>query len=157
LLDNSGVLFIDCGLVGAVGILGSQAQTLTTKRTLSDQDEGGPVGRERGRVVVSGHVDVVQINWGKGTQTRLAQVYALPDSVKVDGAHDYDDVIRRPYVDRESSSLLEPDRDPRRFVEQLHTVMNGSYLVATELHDDDVCLFQDQDPVELQPPRTVKR
>jgi len=106
---------------------------------------------------VSGHVDVVQINWGKGTQTRLAQVYALPDSVKVDGAHDYDDVIRRPYVDRESSSLLEPDRDPRRFVEQLHTVMNGSYLVATELHDDDVCLFQDQDTVELQPTRTVKR
>ena len=94
------------------------------------------------------HVDVVKVDWGKGTQTRVAQVYAADDDIKVDGG--YDDVIRRPYTDRESGKLLEPSADPERFVQQLHTVMSGSYLAATELHDDDTCLFREEETLALE-------
>lgn len=98
------------------------------------------------------HVDVVKVDWGKGTQTRVAQVYATSDDIKVDGG--YDDVIRRPYTDRESGKRLEPNTDPERFVEQLHTVMSGSYLVATELHDDDACLFREEETLALESAET---
>jgi hypothetical protein len=94
------------------------------------------------------HVDVVKVDWGKGTQTRVAQVYAADDDIKIDG--DYDDVIRRPYTDRESGKQLEPSTDPERFVHQLHTVMSGSYLAATELHDDDTCLFREEETLALE-------
>jgi hypothetical protein len=94
------------------------------------------------------HVDVVEVDWGKGTQTRVAQVQAYADDIKVDG--DYGEVIRRPYTDRESGKLLEPGTDPGRFVEKLHTVMSGSYLAATELHDDDMCLFREEETLALE-------
>lgn len=94
------------------------------------------------------HVDVVKVDWGKGTQTRVAQVYATDDDIKVDGG--YDEVIRRPYTDRETGRQLQPDRDPKRFVEQLHTVMSGSYLAATELHDDDHCRFRQEETLALE-------
>jgi hypothetical protein len=94
------------------------------------------------------HVDVVKVDWGKGTQTQVARVSAIDDDVKVDGQ--YEDVIRRPYTDRKSGKLLEPTSDPERFIEQLHTVMGGSYLVATELHDDDSCPFRATDTVALE-------
>jgi hypothetical protein len=98
------------------------------------------------------HVDAVKVDWGKGTQTRVAQVYATSDDIKVDGG--YDDVIRRPYTDRESGKRLEPNTDPERFVEQLHTVMSGSYLIATELHDDDTCIFREEDTLALESAET---
>jgi hypothetical protein len=94
------------------------------------------------------HVDVVKVDWGKGTQTRVAKVYATEDDIKVDGG--YDDVIRRPYTDRETGKRLDPTVDPERFVEQLHTVMSGSYLAATELHDDDMCLFREEETLALE-------
>jgi hypothetical protein len=94
------------------------------------------------------HVDVVKVDWGKGTQTRVAQVYATLDDIKIDGG--YDDVIRRPYTDRESGKSLEPTTDPGRFVEQLHTVMSGSYLAATKLHDDDACPFREEETLDLE-------
>jgi hypothetical protein len=94
------------------------------------------------------HVDVVKVDWGKGIQTRVAQVYVALDDIKIDGG--YDDVIRRPYTDRESGKLLEPSTDPERFVKQLHTVMSGSYLAATELHNDEACPFHDEDTLALE-------
>jgi hypothetical protein len=95
------------------------------------------------------HVDVVKVDWGKGTQTQVARVSPIDGDVKVDGQ--YEDVIRRPYTDRKSGKLLEPTSDPERFVEQLHTVMGGgSYLVATELHDDGSCPFRDTDTLALE-------
>jgi hypothetical protein len=39
------------------------------------------------------HVDVVRIDWGNGTQTRVARVQAAVDDIKIDGG--YDEVIRR--------------------------------------------------------------
>ncbi len=94
------------------------------------------------------HVDVVKVDWGKGTQTRVAQVYAGLDDIKVDGS--YDDVIRRPYTDRENGRLLEPSADPERFVERLHTVMSGSYLIATQVHDDNKCPFRERETLALE-------
>jgi hypothetical protein len=98
------------------------------------------------------HVDIVRVDWGKGTQTRVAQVQACDDDIKVDG--DYDEVIRRPYTDREGGKLLTPSSDPKRFVEQLHTVMSGSYLAATPLHDDDACLFLEDETIALESAET---
>jgi hypothetical protein len=105
-----------------------------------------------GGAIMPLHVDVVKVDWGKGTQTRVAQVYAADDNIKVDSSYDgsYDDVIRRPYTDRESGKRLEPSTDPERFVEQLHTVMSGSYLAATELHNDDTCLFREEETLALE-------
>ena len=100
------------------------------------------------------HVDVVKVDWGKGTQTRVAHVQAASDDIKIDGG--YDDVIRRPYTDRESGKLLEPSADPERFVQQLHTVMSGSYLAATELHDDDACPFLEDETLALEPAETAE-
>jgi len=94
------------------------------------------------------HVDVVKVDWGKGTQTRVAQVYATDDDIKVDGG--YDEVIRRPYTDRDSGKRLDPSTDPERFVQQLHTVMSGSYLAATELHDDNTCRFREEETLALE-------
>ena len=99
------------------------------------------------------HVDVVKVDWGKGTQTRVAQVYAASDDIKIDGS--YDDVIRRPYTDRESGKRLEPSADPERFVEQLHSVMSGSYLAATELHDDNNCPFREEGTLALESTETA--
>jgi hypothetical protein len=94
------------------------------------------------------HVDVVKVDWGNGTQTRVAQVQTAVDDIKIDGG--YDEVIRRPYTDRESGKLLEPTTDPGRFVEQLHTVMSGSYLTATQTHDDDACPFGEEETLALE-------
>jgi len=41
-------------------------------------------------------------------------------------------------------------RSRRRFVEQLHTVMSGSYLTATRLHDDDACPFGEEETLALK-------
>ena len=98
------------------------------------------------------HVDVVKVDWGKGTRTRVAHVQVCLDDIKVEGS--YEDVIRRPYTDRESGKLIEPSADPERFVQQLHTVMSGSFLVATELHDDDACPFFENDTLALEPAET---
>jgi hypothetical protein len=95
------------------------------------------------------HVDVVRIDWGKGTQTRVAQVCVGLDDIKIEG--DYEDVVRRPYTDRQSGQRLDPTTSPEQFVARLHTVMGGSHLVATELHSDEACAFHDAETLDLEP------
>jgi hypothetical protein len=92
---------------------------------------------------MSVHVDIVQLDWGKGTQTLMATVFTNRLDVIVQGDDWLKDVVLRPYLDRETGRELTPTAEPERFVERLHTVMNGSHMPASELHDDDVCPFLD--------------
>lgn len=101
------------------------------------------------------HVDVVRVDWDEGTKTRVAHVQPASGDIKIDG--DLEDLISRPYTDRESGKVLTPTADPVRFVERLHTVMSGSYLVATELHDDDACLFREHKSLALESTETAER
>jgi len=111
-------------------------------------DEGGVAVRE--------HVDVVQVDWGKGTQTKVARVHADSKGVWVDTTKDaLTEIVLRAYTDRETGQVLTPEDNPNRFVARLHTVMNGSFLVATELHMDSDCLFREHDTLDLLPTKAV--
>ncbi len=96
------------------------------------------------------HVDVVQNEWLKGVQTRVAVVQADEGRVDVRPVDTkWDEVVRRPYLSQSAGGWLYADKEPEAFVEHLWEIMHGSYLYATELHKAGDCPFGDDDTITL--------
>lgn len=104
----------------------------------SPLDAGGDVVSDHhGR-----HVDIVKNEWLAGFQVLVAQVSVDGEDIKVDTPDPkWDEIVRRPILDKTSGDMVYAYKDPERFLEMLTTAINSSYLFATEPHSGDACPF----------------
>lgn len=83
------------------------------------------------------HVDVVKNEWLAGYQVLVARLFLQDGEIVIDS----------PEPDRWREALLRPRGDldpverPEEFLRELGGHLQGTYLLATELHDDDHCSF----------------
>jgi len=96
------------------------------------------------------HVDVVKNEWRAGYHVLIARLAIKDGAIQV-----YDS----PEPDRWSQALLQPRggldpvEQPSEFLAELHQHLQGTYLLATPLHDaHDACSFADTPMRALERP-----
>src|SRR5215216_6256300 len=83
------------------------------------------------------HVDVVKNEWLAGFQHMVARV-TLDETGKVavqTADEAWREIVLRPVGD------VDPERDPEAFLHNLAGAIHGTYLFATDVHDDANCPF----------------
>lgn len=103
------------------------------------------------------HVDLVKNEWLAGWQLAVAKASVNAGGIHVDateGPTDWELVLLRPFLDSETGDVLDPEKEPDRFLERVHTAIHGTYLFATDAHELGECPFE-KDPV--QPIRRAAR
>jgi hypothetical protein len=83
------------------------------------------------------HVDVVKNEWLAGYQVVVARLSLKAGIIDVDARDaEYREVALRPV------GGIDPEADPEGFLRALADHVHGSYLFATELHDDGSCPYK---------------
>lgn len=83
------------------------------------------------------HVDLVKNEWLAGYQVVVARITLSGGAIKVEAQDaDYREVALRPV------GGIDPETDPEGFLNTLAEHVHGSYLFATEPHQDDACKFK---------------
>jgi hypothetical protein len=104
------------------------------------------------------HVDLVKNEWLAGFQHVVARIY-LDNSLRLESSepekwgHLLETVLR----DRESGATIDPSEDPHEFFMQLHRLLPGDYLFATEMHDDGECPYHDRMVVPIGRPEDARQ
>jgi hypothetical protein len=83
------------------------------------------------------HVDVVKNEWSVGVQYPAARVLIDKGAITIDA----DDPERWRESLIQATSGIDPDIHPEEFLAALSEKLQGSYLFATEIHDDAECPF----------------
>lgn len=83
------------------------------------------------------HVDVVKNEWLAGVQYPVAQIRIEAGHVIIDSEDPerWRDSLMR------AVGGLDPDLEPERFLSALSGALDGSYLFATEPHEEHQCPF----------------
>jgi hypothetical protein len=89
------------------------------------------------------HVDIVKNEWLAGYQFVVARAFVDAGAVVVDSSDlpAWEHVVLRPILDRDNGELLFPEKDPELFVESLPKAMHGTYLFATDPHEEAECSY----------------
>lgn len=99
------------------------------------------------------HVDVVQNDWHANAHLCVARASLLDEQwIKVEEftGTGWEAKIIQPYRDHAAGLTVDPEQAPKRFLERLHTVLNGSSLFATDLHDEAHCPFAAQNTIPFR-------
>src|SRR2546423_11261703 len=85
------------------------------------------------------HVDVIKNEWAAGIQHRVAAVSVIKGDVHIDAGDpaSWHETVMRAVAD------VEPRGNVRGFLDALHEGLSGSYLFATEPHDERSCPYRD--------------
>lgn len=89
------------------------------------------------------HVDLVRNDVVAGIQTCIGRVSSSGDlGVKVEcDDPSIERLLREPLNDAVNGGCVSPQDNGDRFVELLAHAWNGTYVLATPVHDDDACAF----------------
>lgn len=90
------------------------------------------------------HVDVVQNDWHSNLHICVARANLIEEEwIKIEEfwGSGWEPKVMQPYLDQTVGQTIDPEQSPKRFLEQLHTVLNGSSLFVTDLHDEAHCPF----------------
>lgn len=93
------------------------------------------------------HVDVIKNEWAAGIQHRVAAVSIVKGDIQVDAG---DPVGWRETVMRTVADV-DPRGNVRGFLGALHERLSGSYLFATEPHDERTCPYSANPVQYIQP------
>lgn len=111
---------------------------------------------------VTPHVDIIRNDWHAGHQIAVARAFIDGGRFVVeplDGNKDWIDIASRTFLDRETGKPVEAESEPLAFLTKLNLAMQGSYLFATELHEESDCAYQGASsiPVRAVNSRVVKK
>ncbi len=96
------------------------------------------------------HVDIIRNDWSAGRQKVVARAFVADEDVAVDSIEGaWEDVVKRPFPDRGDGGMIYPEKEPGLFLEKLHTAIAGSYLFATEEHEEEKCPFAEANAVTM--------
>ncbi len=100
------------------------------------------------------HVDIVKNEWLAGFQLVAARVSFEEGELTFESGDDsvWRPVVLHPLPDQDSDDLVYPEKEPEHFMELLPTRIQGSYLWATQPHEQKECQF-DHFVVAMQPTR----
>ena len=98
------------------------------------------------------HVDLVRNDWSGGYQERVAQLRLKDGRLDVNTADPkWAEVALRPLPG------LDPNEEPKRFLEELHRHLRGTHLTATQPHHDKDCPFKNGDRLPAKRSRVRRR
>jgi hypothetical protein len=92
------------------------------------------------------HVDVVKNEWLAGFQHPVARVFLRSGALDVESP----DPERWFSFLRESVGDIDPTRDAMEFLAALPHNIQGTYIFATEPHDEDQCPYHDHPVVPIE-------
>jgi hypothetical protein len=88
------------------------------------------------------HVDIVKNEWLAGFQVLVARVTVEDGDIHVVTSDPkWEEVVRRPILDRATGDTVNSAKDPQHFLESLPSAITSSYLFATAPHPQDKCPF----------------
>lgn len=98
------------------------------------------------------HADIVENHWSSGTQTLAARLVVSDGGVLVRGSEEskWSSLFLRPLRDPASGDMIQPSKDPQRFLAALHVVQGGSAVTVTDVHDDMSCPFLNSDSLPMR-------
>src|SRR3989442_14809432 len=101
---------------------------------------------------VTEHVDVVKNEWLAGFQYVVAQVSVENDRLRVDSPDPktWDPIVSRPLFNPKTNDFVDPAKAPEEFVRLLPHGIRGTYLFATEPHEQQACPYQTGPMVPIQ-------
>lgn len=91
------------------------------------------------------HVDVIKNEWHAGQQALVARAFVKDGHFVVDsldGRKEWVEIVSRPFIEPQTGETLDPEKDSEAFLSKLNEAMHGSYLVATEAHEEEDCEYQ---------------
>jgi hypothetical protein len=95
------------------------------------------------------HVDLVKNDYQAEAQVLVGRVYLIGDGIKIETADEHlERILAEPLYDPESGATVDPSDGPA-FVQLLSRKWDGSYVLATKLHEDSECPFATTDRVPV--------
>lgn len=90
------------------------------------------------------HVDIVKNEWLAGFQVVAARVSLDEGELTFESGDDsvWRPVVWHPLPDPDSDDLVYPEKQPEHFMELLSDRIQGSYLWATQPHEQKECKFE---------------
>lgn len=95
---------------------------------------------------MSAHVEVIQTDWLAGQQISVAEVHVRDGQVSIDSV---DPAKWTPIVER-ALARTDDSLPPEQQLAELSSVLKGSHLFATEVHEEGDCRHTLGEPVPFE-------